>query len=99
MLNLLLKKQYKVNNNINKNINNNDTNNISNENAQFTISDQLFLETLLLMIRGEIIKYSSRKKKENTLEKIKLEEEAFDFVSWKCVLNTLEYFNFGSSIK
>ena len=37
--------------------------NISNKEIQFNINDQLFLETLLMMIRGNTIKYSSEKKK------------------------------------
>ena len=44
-------------------------------NNQFTINDQLFLETLLFSIRGETIKYSSRKKKESLQEEKKLEVE------------------------
>ena len=39
------------------------TQNILNEQIEFTINDQLFLETLLLMIRGNSIKYSSLRKK------------------------------------
>ena len=35
---------------------------ISNEDLNFNINDQLFLETLLMMIRGNTIKYSSFKK-------------------------------------
>ena len=38
--------------------------NISNDIIQFTINDQLFLETLLMEIRGKTISYSSYKKKE-----------------------------------
>ena len=42
-----------------------DPNNINvNENIQFNTNDQLFLETLLMMIRGMTIKYSSEKRKE-----------------------------------
>ena len=37
--------------------------NIFNEEIQLNISDQLILETLLMMIRGNTIKYSSEKKK------------------------------------
>ena len=36
--------------------------NISNEEIQFNINDQLFLETLLMMIRGNTIKYSSERR-------------------------------------
>ena len=43
--------------------------------TQFSINDQLFLETLLLMIRGNTIKYSSFKKKQKQEEEIKLEQE------------------------
>ena len=49
--------------------------NNNNNNVEFTINDQLFLETLLMVIRGETIKYSSRKKKESIREELKLEEE------------------------
>ncbi|MCG7876954.1 MAG: reverse transcriptase family protein, partial [Candidatus Thiodiazotropha endolucinida] len=81
---------YKVNNNSNdddnNNNNNNDVNNNNNNNnndntefipndIEFTINDQLFLETLLIMIRGETIKYSSMKKKESIQEEIKVEKE------------------------
>ena len=38
-------------------------NNISNSEIQFTINDQLFLETLLMNIRGKSIAYSVFKKK------------------------------------
>ena len=62
---------YKINNN-----NNNNT--VPDDNIQFTINDQLFLETLLIMIRGETIKYSSIKKKENMQEEIKLEKEILE---------------------
>lgn len=48
--------------------------NIPNEDIQFTINDQLFLDTLLMEIRGEAISYASfknkqRNKRENTLIK------------------------------
>ena len=39
--------------------------NISNSEIQFTINDQLFLETLLMKIRGKTISYTSHKKKLN----------------------------------
>ena len=47
------------NNNDNNNIFNNNNNNIHNT---YSINDQLLLEMILLAIRGETIKYSSRKK-------------------------------------
>ena len=68
---------YRVNNNqqhrenLNNNNNNNNNNNIDdddntvNENA-YSINDQLLLEMILLGIRGETIKYSSRKKEIKT---------------------------------
>ena len=40
-------------------------NSISNEHFQFVINDQLFLETLLMNIRGKTISYSSYKKKKS----------------------------------
>ena len=36
------------------------------ENPNYSINDQLLLETILLMIRGETIKYSSYRKKNQT---------------------------------
>ena len=42
--------------------NNND--NLDNQQSEYSINSQLFLETLLLMIRGNTIKYSSFKKKQ-----------------------------------
>ena len=42
--------------------------NIENEDVQFNINDQLFLETLLVIIRGHTIKYSSFKKKQSIEE-------------------------------
>ena len=44
------------------------------ENAH-TINDQLLLEMIILGIRGETIKYSSRKKKENNKQEKQLEED------------------------
>ena len=49
--------------------------NISNQNLQFSINDQLFLETLLMIVRGNTIKFSSIKKKENIREEQNLEYE------------------------
>ena len=43
------------------------------EELQFNINDQLFLETLLMIIRGDTIKYSSIKKKERYKEEQDLE--------------------------
>ena len=45
-------------------MNNGNDVNIANDEIQFNINDLLFLETLLMMIRGNTIKYSSEKKKE-----------------------------------
>ena len=44
-------------------------------NLEFQISDQLFLETLLMEIRGKTISYSSYKKKQNNLREHNLENE------------------------
>ena len=52
--------------------------NIPNEDVIFNINDQLFLETLLVIIRGHTIKYSSFKKKQFLAEEKKLEEEILD---------------------
>lgn len=38
---------------------------IPNDEIQFTVNDQLFLETLLMEIRGKCISYSSYAKKKN----------------------------------
>ena len=54
--------------------NNNNTIGV-NINNQYIIDDQLLLETLLFTIRGETIKYSSRKKRETLQEEKKLEQE------------------------
>ena len=47
-------------------MNNGNDENIANDEIQFNINDQLFLETLLMMIRDKTIKYSSEKNKENS---------------------------------
>ena len=49
--------------------------NIENEDVQFNKNDQLFLETLLVIIRGHTIKYSSFKKKQSIEEERRLENE------------------------
>ena len=49
--------------------------NIPDEEIQFNISDQLFLETLLMMIRGNSIKYSSFRKQKKNEEENNLEKE------------------------
>ena len=53
-------------------INHNQDTNVSDENIIFDINDQLFLETLLLIIRGKTIQYSSFKKKKVKKRKINL---------------------------
>ena len=50
-------------------------NTITNENIAFTINDQLFLDTLLMEIRGKSISYSSYKKKEQSKLENKLIED------------------------
>ena len=52
--------------------------NIPNEDVMFNINNQLFLETLLVIVRGQTIKYSSFKKKQSLAEERKLEEEILD---------------------
>ena len=59
----------------NDNNNNNNNNNNSDQNKEYIINDQLLLETILMMIRGETIKYSSFKKKKQTAEEKQLEKE------------------------
>ena len=54
---------------------NNSSGNVENQPTEFSITDQLFLETLLLIIRGTAIKYSSFKKKQQQQQEIKLEQE------------------------
>ena len=49
--------------------------NIPDEEIQFNISDQLFFETLLMMIRGNSIKYSSFRKRKKNEEENNLEKE------------------------
>ena len=55
---------------------NNQENNTDNQEQEFSINDQLFLETLLLMIRGgSTIKHSSQRKKQRQEEEAKLEQD------------------------
>ena len=56
-------------------MNNGNDVNIANDEIQFNINDQLYLETLLMMIRGNTIKYSSKKKKIRVKEEKALEED------------------------
>ena len=56
-------------------INRNNTITNDKNNEGFIINDQLLLETILMMIRGETIKYSSYKKKNNEKEEKQLENE------------------------
>ena len=56
-------------------MNNGNDVNIANDEIQFNINDQLYLETLLMMIRGNTIKYSSEKKKIRVKEEKALEED------------------------
>ena len=67
-------KETKVANNENEN-NNNNNDNDRDQNKEFIINDQLLLETILMMIRGETIKYSSFKKKKQIEEEKQLEKE------------------------
>jgi exonuclease III len=53
---------------------------VPSETLQFTINDQLFFEMLLLNIRGMVIPYSARKKKENTGEE-SIHREAIKVIS------------------
>ena len=54
--------------------NNNDY--LDNQQSEYSINSQLFLEPLLLMIRGNTIKYSSfKKKKQQQQQEIQLEQE------------------------
>ena len=55
-------------------INNGETN-IDNQEQEFSINNQLFLETLLLMIRGSTIKYISQRKKQRQKKEAKLEQD------------------------
>ena len=64
-----VKNTYVVNQNIDERVNS------SNENIEFNINDQLFLETVLMIIRGNTIKYSSIKKRKKQEEEKKVEEE------------------------
>lgn len=64
-----VKLTYKTNENLRQH------ENISNQNIKFNINDQLFLETLLMIIRGSTIKYSSIKKRNKLEEENKLENE------------------------
>ena len=54
----------------NNNNNNNDNNDY--DNKEFIINDQLLLETILMMIRGETIKYSAYRKRKQIEEEKQL---------------------------
>ena len=71
-----IKDTYKVHNN-QQNEESLNTNNRDNQNEGnvYTINDQLLLEMIILGVRGETIKYSSRKKKEKTKEEKQLESD------------------------
>ena len=56
-------------------LNNTEMENTTDDKIQFNINDQLFLETCLMIIRGNTIKYSSVKKRKKLEEENKLEEE------------------------
>ena len=58
----------------NNNNNNNNNNSVPDDNIQFKINDQLFLETLLIMVRGEPLNIVYEKKG-NMQEEIKLEKD------------------------
>lgn len=49
--------------------------NIPESDLQFSINDQLFLDTLLMEIRGQTISYSSFKKKQNDKKEMQLTDE------------------------
>ena len=49
--------------------------NIPDTEIQFTINDQLFLDTLLMEVRGQAISFSSRRKKQNDKKERQLAEE------------------------
>ena len=52
-----------------------DLNENSDEKMKFDINDQLFLETMLLIIRGNTIKFSSTRKRKNIEVEKRLENE------------------------
>jgi hypothetical protein len=52
--------------------------NCPNSEIQLTVNDQLFWETLLVMLRGEIINFASRKKKRATEEELNLNKQIQD---------------------
>ena len=56
-------------------VNNGNDVNVANDEIQLIINDQLFLETLLMMIRGNTIKYSSEKKKKRVKVETALEKD------------------------
>ena len=67
MLSLHVKETNNNNNSNNNNKNNNNNNDY--ENKEFIINDKLLLETILMTIRGETIKYSAYRKRKQTEEK------------------------------
>ena len=54
---------------------NNNTEDTSDYDLNFNISDQLFLETLLMMIRGNTIKYSFIKERQTNEQQSIIDEE------------------------
>ena len=58
---------------------------IPDSNLQFTITDSLFLETLLLKIRGETIKFASVLKRKNSESEKSLKSEIEQLETKKCV--------------
>lgn len=65
---------------------------IRNEDLCLTINDQLFLDTLLMEIRGKTISYASYKKKKQNQRKLKLEKEITE-IEQNLTQNTIDELN------
>ena len=68
---------------------NNNIKDISDYDLNFNIGDQLFLETLLMMIRGNTIKYNFIKKRQKHEQQNKIEEEIKELEDKTVILQTV----------
>ena len=73
--------------------------NIPREDIQFTISDQLFLDTLLMEIRGKSISYGSFKKKQSKTLEEELQSKMKDMEQNMTEENTDEYIILSNQLK
>ena len=74
-------------------------NNIPNREIQFSISDQLFLDTLTMELRGKSISYSSFKKKQKQQREEELKNKIKNIEENEHVLATCIMLNFIRHLK